>query len=55
MQDKQRSRIIGLLDRAEGFVETADQDRYDECEAAMGDVLRESLSLGNQWKVSNLK
>lgn len=41
-----------ILARAEGFVDTADQNRFDECEMAVSNVLREIRSVGYQWKVS---
>lgn len=40
-----------VLAQAEGFVDTADQDRFDECESAMTTVLRDVRSVAFQWKV----
>ena len=39
------------LERAEGFVDTGVQERFDECEVVMSDVLRNIRSVGSQWKV----
>ncbi|KAJ7782061.1 hypothetical protein DFH07DRAFT_792440 [Mycena maculata] len=35
---------------AEGFRFTADQDRYDECESAVSQVVREIKRLAQQWR-----
>ncbi|KAF8630118.1 hypothetical protein AX15_003076 [Amanita polypyramis BW_CC] len=48
-QQKQRmDKILG--DGAQGFAYSSDQDRYDECEAAVNLVLREIRYLANKWK-----
>ncbi len=41
-----------LVDGAEGFVDSADQARYDECEAALIQVLKEIRHLASKLKVN---
>ena len=41
-----------LVDEAQGFEESADQARYDECEAALIQVLKEIRHLANKLKVN---
>ena len=45
--------VRSLLEKADGFVDTGVQERFDECEAVMSDVLRNIRSVGSQWKVCN--
>ena len=40
-----------LTDGARGFVDTGDQDRYDECETAVNQVLKNIKSLALRFKV----
>jgi centromere/kinetochore protein ZW10 len=40
-----------MTDRARGFVDTGDQDRYDECEAAVNEVLKNIKRLAPRFKV----
>lgn len=42
------------LKKADGFVGTAEQDHYDECEEAVMGVLSHVRRVARQWKVSNL-
>lgn len=39
------------LDGAEGFMDTIKQDRYDECEAAVNQVLKDIRQFSQQTKV----
>ncbi|OCH91473.1 hypothetical protein OBBRIDRAFT_886899 [Obba rivulosa] len=48
--DRQCRHIDEILDKAEGFVDTTDQDRFDECEAAVSQVLQHIRRLANDWK-----
>ncbi|EMD39295.1 hypothetical protein CERSUDRAFT_112943 [Gelatoporia subvermispora B] len=48
--DRQCRYIDEILDKAEGFVDTTDQDRFDECEAAVNQVLQHIRRLANEWK-----
>ncbi|KAI0940945.1 hypothetical protein AcV7_003180 [Taiwanofungus camphoratus] len=48
--EQQNHVISQLLDRAQGFVDTTDQDRFDECEGAVNEVLRRIRYLAQQWK-----
>jgi centromere/kinetochore protein ZW10 len=40
-----------LTDGARGFVDTGDQDRYDECETAVNEVLKNIKRLAPRFKV----
>ena len=40
-----------LTDGARGFVDTGDQDRYDECESAVNQVLKDIKRLAPKLKV----
>ena len=40
-----------MLDGAQGFIDTNQQDRFDECESAVNDVLRRIRRVAPQWKV----
>ncbi|KAH8116435.1 Centromere/kinetochore Zw10-domain-containing protein [Phellopilus nigrolimitatus] len=48
--ERQRERVLQVLARAEGFVDSSDQERFDECEAVMSEVLRSVRVVANQWK-----
>lgn len=50
LQERQGESILDILSRAAGFEDTGDQDRFDECESVMSDVLRTIRSVANQWK-----
>lgn len=43
--------IDELLDSAKGFIDTTHQDRYDECEGAVNEVLQRIRRVAPQWKV----
>lgn len=53
-QEKYRQEIDDILAAAKGFVDTGEQDRYDECENAITQALREIRLLASQWKVGLL-
>lgn len=53
-QDIQQDLVAESLKKAEGFVGTAEQDHYDECEEAVMSVLSHVRKVARQWKVSNL-
>ncbi|TBU47577.1 hypothetical protein BD309DRAFT_951562 [Dichomitus squalens] len=42
--------IDEMLDRASGFMDTTQQERYDECEEAINDVLQRIRRVAPQWK-----
>ncbi|KAI0333860.1 hypothetical protein GY45DRAFT_188370 [Cubamyces sp. BRFM 1775] len=42
--------IEELLDGARGFIDTTHQERYDECESAVNDVLQRIRRVAPQWK-----
>ena len=44
-------KINGALDHAAGFIGTTDQDRYDECEEAVHQVLRDIRQTSHELKV----
>ncbi|THH07395.1 hypothetical protein EW145_g3406 [Phellinidium pouzarii] len=48
--ERQREHVLQLLVRAEGFVDTSDQERFDECEGMMSEVLRDVRAVAQQWK-----
>jgi len=48
--DDQCQKVDEILDAAEGFVGTTEQDRYDECEAAINQVLQETRRYSQQLK-----
>ncbi|KAF8892247.1 hypothetical protein BD779DRAFT_1670573 [Infundibulicybe gibba] len=49
--DRQRQSVEAILeDGSKGFLDTAEQDRYDECEAAVSQVLKEIRQVGHTWK-----
>lgn len=51
-QLEQQDIIIDILtSKTEGFTGTADQDRYDECEDAINDVVKTTRKLANGLKV----
>ena len=43
--------IDEMLDNAKGFIDTTHQERYDECEGAVNDVLQRIRRVAPQWKV----
>lgn len=47
----QEQNINRTLDKAEGFVGTTDQDRFDECEGAVNSVLQDIRRVAQQCKV----
>ena len=52
LQEQQRQAVDKLLtDGARGFVDTGDQDRYDECETAVNEVLKNIKRLAPRFKV----
>ena len=53
-QDQQRQHIDGILvEGAQGFTYTGDQDRYDECETAVNEALKNIRRLAQRLKVSS--
>ncbi|KAJ3784837.1 hypothetical protein GGU10DRAFT_293448 [Lentinula aff. detonsa] len=49
--EKQRQLVDNILtEGTQGFVSTGDQDRYDECENAMNQVLQEIRRVSQKWK-----
>ncbi|KAF8634600.1 hypothetical protein AX17_004189 [Amanita inopinata Kibby_2008] len=48
-QQKQMVHSI-LIEGAQGFVDSADEGRYDECESAVNDILRKIRHLANKLK-----
>lgn len=52
LKDRQCQSAFELLDLAGGFVDTTNQDRFDECENAVNQVLRRTRHSAQQWKVS---
>lgn len=46
--------VASSLTKAEGFVGTAEQERFDECEEAIMGVLSQVRTVARQWKVTNL-
>jgi hypothetical protein len=54
LQDIQQDLVADSLKKADGFVGTAEQDHYDECEEAVMGVLSHVRRVARQWKVSNL-
>jgi centromere/kinetochore protein ZW10 len=53
-QDIQQDIVAESLKKAEGFIGTAEQDHYDECEEAVMGMLSHVRKVGRQWKVNNL-
>lgn len=51
-QASEERSIEELLDNARGFIDTTQQERYDECESAVNDVLQRIRRVAPQWKVS---
>ncbi|KAI0305872.1 Centromere/kinetochore Zw10-domain-containing protein [Multifurca ochricompacta] len=49
-REMQQDLVEGSLKKAEGFVGTADQDRFDECEEAVMGVLSQVRTVARQWK-----
>jgi hypothetical protein len=54
LQSIQQDLAADSLKKADGFVGTAEQDQYDECEEAVMGVLSHVRRVARQWKVSNL-
>ncbi|KAI0289458.1 hypothetical protein BC826DRAFT_1031931 [Russula brevipes] len=55
--DTQQALVADTLKKAEGFVGTAEQEHYDECEEAVMGVLSQVRKVARQWKgvLSKLK
>ena len=53
-QDEQISALESVLADADGFAETSDQERYDECEMVITRILRDVRNIAHTWKVSTL-
>ncbi|KAI0061027.1 hypothetical protein BV25DRAFT_1782681, partial [Artomyces pyxidatus] len=49
--EQQQASIVSLLAQAEGFTNTADEQRSEDCEYVMTRVLGQVRSLAKQWKV----
>ncbi|KAI0629379.1 hypothetical protein C8Q77DRAFT_1202629 [Trametes polyzona] len=47
---REQRAIDEMLDSARGFIDTMHQDRYDECESAVNEVLRRIRRVSPQWK-----
>jgi hypothetical protein len=51
LQEGQKRSVHRILEAgAQGFTYTGEQDRYDECESAINEVLQNIRSLSRQWK-----
>jgi centromere/kinetochore protein ZW10 len=51
--ERQKQKVDTILvDGAQGFLDSADQARYDECEAALIQVLNEIRHLASKLKVN---
>ncbi|KAF8448945.1 hypothetical protein L210DRAFT_3388459 [Boletus edulis BED1] len=48
--DEQMTALEDVLADADGFVDTSDQERYDECEMVITRVLRDVRSTAHAWK-----
>ncbi|KAF8845113.1 hypothetical protein BDN67DRAFT_920456 [Paxillus ammoniavirescens] len=48
--EKQVSALGDILAGADGFTDTSDQERYDECEMAITRALRDVRSVAHTWK-----
>ncbi|KIL69288.1 hypothetical protein M378DRAFT_157536 [Amanita muscaria Koide BX008] len=49
--DKQQQKLDRLLaEGTQGFIDSSGQDRYDECEDAVNQALKEIRSLAHKWK-----
>ncbi|KAF8548939.1 hypothetical protein OG21DRAFT_1515713 [Imleria badia] len=48
--DQQIAALGGVLADADGFADTSDQERYDECEMVITRVLRDVRSIAHTWK-----
>ncbi|KAL5492372.1 YTM1_3 [Sanghuangporus weigelae] len=48
--ERECERVSQILSRAEGFVELSQQDRFDECEAVMSEVLWSARTGTGEWK-----
>ncbi|KAI0773308.1 hypothetical protein BD413DRAFT_541034 [Trametes elegans] len=47
---REEQQIEQLLGNARGFIDTNHQERYDECESALNDVLQRIRRVAPQWK-----
>jgi centromere/kinetochore protein ZW10 len=54
LQEIQQDLVASSLKRAEGFIGTADQERFDECEEAVMSILSQVRKVAKQWGVSDL-
>jgi centromere/kinetochore protein ZW10 len=54
LQAIQQDSVANSLKGAEGFVGTADQERFDECEEAVLCILSQVRKVAKQWVVSDL-
>lgn len=52
-QGRMIEQLDDVLDRAQGFVGTTEQDRFDECEEAVNEVLQDIRKFAQHVKVSN--
>ncbi|PAV20090.1 kinase subdomain-containing [Pyrrhoderma noxium] len=48
--ERECDKVLEVLARAEGFVDTGDQDIFDACENVMTEVLRSVRNIANEWK-----
>ena len=51
MQGRQVDQLNDTLDKAQGFVATNHQERFDECEEAVNQVLQDIRRFAQQVKV----
>ncbi len=54
LQEIQQDLVAGYLKKAEGFIGTDDQERFDECEEAVMSILSQVRKVAKHWVVSNL-
>ena len=50
-QARQIDQLHSILDRTEGFIGTTEQERFDECEEAVNQVLQDIRKFAQQTKV----
>ncbi|TDL23641.1 hypothetical protein BD410DRAFT_768181 [Rickenella mellea] len=48
--EKQQQSVFAVLERAKGFVDCSEPEQFDECEMTISTVLRQIMSIGQQWK-----
>ncbi|TFK48548.1 hypothetical protein OE88DRAFT_1704425 [Heliocybe sulcata] len=48
--EKEERAIGNILSEADGFVDLADEEQFDECETAVNEALRHVRRLAQQWK-----